>query len=293
MKLKGYPEYDCNYPADELKKENKKIQVDVMREWFFENYENPVESLPYESKEGGYIFIWGGPFDAKEVLYDRFSGIVPEDVIDELVEKLEGDSIEWSGIPGRIDDYLRDAMESNTKYHETFQKNIHSIEELLSNDVKRGLKKVFYQLLYVNVITALETYLSDAFINSIMSNIELMRKFVETNPEFKSEKFCLSDIFSKMDAIENNVRKYLLDLIWHNLEKVKHMYSSTLGVDFPSIYKEILRAISVRHDIVHRNGKKKDGKDNKIAKKDVRALIFDTRTFIDDLDSQLRPHEFS
>ena len=36
-------------------------QVELMKEWFYENYEDPANRTPYESAEGGYIWIWGGP----------------------------------------------------------------------------------------------------------------------------------------------------------------------------------------------------------------------------------------
>ena len=32
-------------------------QLKLMREWFLANYEDPAHSLPYESREGGYIWI--------------------------------------------------------------------------------------------------------------------------------------------------------------------------------------------------------------------------------------------
>jgi len=44
-----------------LKYKSKEDQLSVMRDWFFENYEDPVESCPYDGGEGGYAFIYGGP----------------------------------------------------------------------------------------------------------------------------------------------------------------------------------------------------------------------------------------
>jgi hypothetical protein len=34
--------------------------------------------------ETGYIWIWGGPYDADDVLQDVFSGVVPLEVIQRL-----------------------------------------------------------------------------------------------------------------------------------------------------------------------------------------------------------------
>ena len=42
-------------------------------------------------------------------------------------------------------------------------------------------------LLHVSLITALETYFSDAFINQVMNDKNLIRQFVEVIPEYKNE----------------------------------------------------------------------------------------------------------
>lgn len=46
--------------------------VKAMVEWFHMNFEDPAHNTPYESAEGGYQWIWGGPYDAEEELQDAF-----------------------------------------------------------------------------------------------------------------------------------------------------------------------------------------------------------------------------
>jgi hypothetical protein len=55
-----------------LKSVDKELQVLAMREWFFARYEDPQNQTPYDSEEGQYIFIWGGPYDPRNELTDRF-----------------------------------------------------------------------------------------------------------------------------------------------------------------------------------------------------------------------------
>ncbi|MCR6735667.1 MAG: hypothetical protein NVV83_17000 [Afipia sp.] len=69
--------------------------IEEMREWFFENFENPVESTPFESAEGGYIYIWGGPYGTRDVVETVFSDFASENAIAELVEKLDRESPDW------------------------------------------------------------------------------------------------------------------------------------------------------------------------------------------------------
>jgi hypothetical protein len=64
-----------------------------------QNFEDPAESAPYVSAEGGYQWIWGGPYDAKEELWSKFGTIVPEVWIDEVVEKIESDGLtDWAPV---------------------------------------------------------------------------------------------------------------------------------------------------------------------------------------------------
>jgi len=72
-------------------------QMSQIKEWFSCNFEDPVDCLPYESKEGGYIYIWGGPYDAREEIEGEFGGIVDDAIIDEVASELEEISWEWSG----------------------------------------------------------------------------------------------------------------------------------------------------------------------------------------------------
>jgi hypothetical protein len=49
---------------DGIEDASKEDQMELMEEWFRKHFEDPAERTPYESAEGGYIYIWGGPFDA-------------------------------------------------------------------------------------------------------------------------------------------------------------------------------------------------------------------------------------
>jgi hypothetical protein len=84
---------------ESLDAEDRQNEVDALVEWFHENYEDPAERTPYESAEGGYQWIWGGPFDAREVLSDAYPR-VPEYIIDAAVAEIEKDGLlDWAPVP--------------------------------------------------------------------------------------------------------------------------------------------------------------------------------------------------
>lgn len=72
--------------------------------WFYRHYEDPVHNCPYESAEGGYQYIWGGPYDAREEIEAQFPKASAK-VVDAVVAELEDDTedtpgcTEWSGVP--------------------------------------------------------------------------------------------------------------------------------------------------------------------------------------------------
>ena len=269
---------------------SKEEQKEMMRSWFFENYEDPVHRTPYESREGGYIYIWGGPYNAYDEL-SIFSGYVPDDVIEELAHDLSMDCPEWTSAekPSDYDDDYFELIISDNEYYKSFNDAINHIKDILRSNVTDSAKIHLLRLLHVSVITAIETYLSDAFINTVINDKDKMRKFVENNPEFKKKTFNFSEIYQIYGNIESEVKKYLLSLMWHNLTKVRPIYKSTLDIDFPEkdVVDFIFKAIKKRHDLVHRNGKSTDGEEIAISEENIEELISYASFFIDIINSRL------
>lgn len=282
------PEYSGTITASDLRRAKKETQIDVMRTWFEANYEDPVENTPYESAEGGYIYIWGGPYDPLEELQDEFGGLVSDKVIEQLADELSDITTDWTGRPGYgdVDDYLFESIAQSSEHQKSFEEAITNVENLLSLHVQGPQQKHLLRLLYVNVITALETYLSDLFISTVSKDKELLRRFVETTPEFKSEKIPLSEVFKAAEEIEKKARSYLMDVVWHHLNRVKPMFKDTLDLSFPDDMNDLFKAVLIRHDLVHRNGKKKDGGEHDISGNEVKTLIQWSRSFVDHIETQ-------
>src|SRR5712692_5982799 len=74
--------------VSDLRKAEHDTQIAVMCHWFYATFQDPVENTPYDSGEGGYQYIWGGPYDPHEELSSKFGGVVPDEVIEELADKL-------------------------------------------------------------------------------------------------------------------------------------------------------------------------------------------------------------
>lgn len=76
----------------------KKVdQRELMIQWFEANFEDPANSTPHD--EGEYVWIWGGPYDAREQLYSKFDGVASEALIEEVAEEVEREGItNWAPV---------------------------------------------------------------------------------------------------------------------------------------------------------------------------------------------------
>jgi hypothetical protein len=155
---------------------------------------------------------------------------------------------------------------------DSFEKSILKVISLLGEPISPPDKKNLYGLLYVNVITALECYLSDFFIARTKEDKKLLRKLIETTPAFREQKTNVSEVFKTMDSIEKRADTYLTGLVWHRLEQARRLYENVLSITFPSI-KDLQAAIAVRHELVHRNGRKADGTEHVLTETDIRKVI--------------------
>lgn len=99
-------DYSLEHEPEEEEEESteKTSRIEALIEWFHSNYEDPANRLPYESGEGGYQWIYGGPYDAREELEGQFPN-EDEDIIDAAVEEIEADGLlEWAPV-SRPEDY--------------------------------------------------------------------------------------------------------------------------------------------------------------------------------------------
>ena len=94
----------------DFRRPKKAEKFEFMEAWFRHRYEDPVHRTPYESAEGGYQYIYGGPYDAREQLGEQFYDLVPESLIDEVANELENESYLWTETP-KPEDYGADEDE--------------------------------------------------------------------------------------------------------------------------------------------------------------------------------------
>jgi hypothetical protein len=113
------------------------------------------------------------------------------------------------------------------------------------------------------------------------------RAFVEGYKDYQAEKLALNRVFVAMDNIDKTVAKTLDEVLYHNLAKVKGIYKATLNVDLGDI-SFLSQAVSIRHDIVHRNCKRLDGSSFEITLTQLTQLLDEVEAFIEKVEKQVR-----
>lgn len=212
-----------------------------------------------------------------------YGGELYSDDLDEDTE-MEVENIE--------NDYFEDyseIVESNTLFFDTFCIQMEANKRLFENFVLApDLEISLNKLLFVNIITCLETYLSDALINSVLDNESNLKRFVENFIDYKDRSFKLCDIYNRMDNLKKLVKKDLYNLMYHNLPKIRAIYKKILNIDFPNNIDDIMKKINDRHHLVHRNGKDLDGNQIIISKEELNQTYDLIYNFVKEIDNQFK-----
>ncbi|MET7028312.1 hypothetical protein [Sediminicola luteus] len=212
--------------------------------------------------------------------YIEIDGIDKRDILDAITYDI------WEEI------YDYDAVDAILSTDQSIGRFINDMEDLSQLNLavfeKKSLQIALHRQIFSGAITCLEDYLSSTLIREVIGDEVNFRKFVSTYHGLKNRKFELGNIYSQLDELYEIVKRELLDVIYHDLPKVKGMYHDTLKVQFPNMEK-IIKNIKTRHDIVHRNGKTKGGEYIKLDKEDVEKHIKETIEFVVFIEKQINP----
>ena len=191
-------------------------------------------------------------------------------------------------VGGGWTDSFEDLIEyhqDHTTFYEVFATAIADTRSLIALAPE---SKTLARLLYANVITAMETYLSDTLKKQVLTREPIRRRFVQTNDAFK-EKMVVQDIFRKLESLNDEIVQAIDLMSFHNLDRTTGLYKSVLDTQFPTASMEDLKkAVEARHDIVHRNGKTTQGKAVEMSMQDVERLLELVDATVQHIDKQIK-----
>lgn len=178
----------------------------------------------------------------------------------------------WALERSADDEYELIAISDNTEYKFNFLRDIENLDRLREIEIDdASLRQILLRQLFISIIGAVETYLSDAFINKALSSTYYLENFVNTHPDFKKQKISVSEVFNTSISIKEKAKTLMVTTIYHKPPVVREMYQQTFHIDFPDI-STMQKYVTQRHDLVHRNGKTTDGKVVNIGDESILAL---------------------
>lgn len=264
---------------------------EAMRRWFLSRYWDPAQDTPFNSAEGGYIYIHGGPYTADDELYRRFGGVCDDDEIQEAIEDIESDGItDWAPIRTEREDDFDDrfalALEKKGEPLLRLVERLRQSRQILSLKGDAETVSLARQLVFSSMIGVLETFLYETASFWIETDKSALTSLVKGLPAFREQKISLSELFDRHAGIKAHVQGHLQNLVWHRWNKVALVYKHALSLDLPDT-KQFDEALLTRHDIVHRSGLTKDGAAVTVSDTQIDKLKSAIEAFARDLERRI------
>lgn len=153
--------------------------------------------------------------------------------------------------------YEIEAIRNGGEPFDNLEKTLPQISNLLENSKSLPYDLQTFQLmmLFTFSITTLESYLSGIFIQVVLKDIELKKRFLHNT----DKKIRLHEIFDKYDSIDLTIKDMISKITWHNLPSAKDFYKKVLKIDLGDDIGLLIKMVKKRHDFVHRCGMDKEG----------------------------------
>ncbi|MDP3070862.1 MAG: hypothetical protein Q8N18_11270 [Opitutaceae bacterium] len=149
------------------------------------------------------------------------------------------------------------------------------------------LRALFLRMLYAQTITALEAYLSDSFLKLVIRNSAFKKRLVGEAAGFREKKYTLAEILEQNPTSDEAIAAALSEISWHSIARAKTLFSVVCGIEFKADILPLIKAVTNRHDIVHRNGRTTKGTVVAVREEEVRDLFSMVRDFAGDVESKL------
>ena len=263
----------------------------AMRAWFLARFCDPAHETPYNGREGGYLFVNGGPYNPSDELRERFGDVVDGDAIQEVVDEMHAEvGDQWAPVrydrPDDYDDRFDLELVASEEPLRRIRQRLDDCKRVLQLQGDSDAIALAERLVFGAVISALEAFLWETAQHWINAREGALRECVTKLPVFRDEPIKLGDVFNRHEGIREHVKAYLQNLVWHRWDKVGALYKTGLGVTLPGV-KPFDEALVKRHDIVHRSGHDKAGQPVIVKREEIEALSVAVVEFAVELERRL------
>lgn len=183
-------------------------------------------------------------------------------------------------------DDLREFHQEFTSFYSLFKS---SLDDVMALTLLAPTNEALARMLYAAVITAMETYLSDTLRKQVFVRPAIKRRFVENHGKFKGNQLDLSGIYTRLEELDSFITKVIDEESFHNVLSVNKLYRNVLLTDITKLHMDnLVKAVSIRHDIVHRNGKSLKGENHRLTMDNVLQLVDEVDAAVQHIDKQIK-----
>lgn len=209
--------------------------------------------------------------------------------VDEESEEYKDLADEYSN----LQEYLREQFEfeedlkwlkknDSSTIHRLFLEEISELEKLIINNPLKTKPYIMYRMTYAHSVSLLEAFLGDT-VKSLVNDND--RFFVNSFKiaELKNVKYTLEFLATTESNPRALAIKELSKILYHNMPKVKIIFETILGKKIELNISEVDKITKIRHDIVHRNGKNKEGNPIYLDQKDITDMFLEIKSLANEL----------
>ena len=231
--------------------------------WWYSRYCDPAQSTPYAGREGGYLFIHGGPFDPSDLLHDRFGDLVEHELIEDIVGDLIAEvGDQWAPVHGVGEDWYDEEfgviVDRQTPVMARLTDRLASLRSVLALKGDPAAEQLVRNMVYASAFSAFETYLWETMVFWVDNDSTVVRNILTKHAKLKDATVKWQDVFAKVESAKDDIKGMLQRTVWHRWDEVRPWLISGLDIKVPE-FTGFREALLARHDIVHRSGMALDG----------------------------------
>lgn len=164
--------------------------------------------------------------------------------------------------------------------HDDYKERIKSVTEIIDLQIEsEEHRDILYRMFFMNIITSLETFVSDIIITKIISSLESMEAHVSQLKKQDQEK-----LDKKIGADwEQELIRLAMEKAYSNIDTIKEDLKLHFNISITDTKGKVKIHIKNRHLLAHKNGRRKDNDYFTPTKNNLLDLINDTNQFAEQI----------
>lgn len=164
---------------------------------------------------------------------------------------------------------------------EIFKNYCRALDSILSlNTVENNETLIKMQVAYS--VTILESCVSEMLKSVVLSSDAFLKNAITHVKGLNETSVSLKEVLNDGLIVEKRVVNFLSEMLYHHIPKVLNTYQAILQCPQPKGLPlgELIKLTTLRHDIVHRDGKTTGGNQIVLSSKDVDNSVSHVRIFL-------------